>query len=43
MPVLSQLRELVSDRLAAQWRFPEAALALGRQLIADIEFGAFLA
>ncbi len=39
MLVLPQLRALVSDRLAAQWRFPEAALALGRQLIADIESG----
>jgi len=37
MLVLPQLRELVSDRLAAQWRFPKEALALGERLIADIE------
>ena len=43
MLVLPQLRELVSERLAAQWRFPEASLALGRQLIADIASGAFSA
>ena len=43
MLVLPQLRELVSERLAAQWRFPEAALVLGRQLIADIASGAFSA
>lgn len=39
MLVLPQLRELVSERLIQQWHFPEEAVALGKQLIADIESG----
>ena len=43
MLVLPQLRELVSDRLAEQWRFPEEAIALGKHIISDIESGALSA
>ncbi len=43
MLVLPQLRELVSERLVAQWRFPAEAVALGKHIIADIESGALSA
>ncbi len=43
MLVLPQLRELVSERLAEQWRFPEEAIALGKHIIADIESGTLMA
>jgi len=40
MLVLPQLRDLVSERLVQQWRFPEELVALGKKLIEDIESGA---
>lgn len=43
MLVLPQLRELLSDRLAEQWRFPAESIAIGRTLIERIESGELLA
>lgn len=42
MLILPQLRDLLSDRQIAHWRFPMEAVTLGKRLIADIESGAFL-
>jgi hypothetical protein len=41
MLVLPQLRELLSDRLIEQWRFPLASIELLKQLIAKIESGEY--
>ena len=38
--VVPQLRDLLSDRLKQQWRFPPRAITLIETLIADIESGA---
>ncbi len=42
MLVLPQLRELLSPERSAQWKFPPEAIALLKQLIADIESGQFV-
>ncbi len=42
MLIVPQLKELISERGQADWKFPEAALALGQQLIDDMESGKFL-
>ncbi|MBI4559072.1 MAG: hypothetical protein HY706_15925 [Candidatus Hydrogenedentes bacterium] len=42
MLVLPQLKQLLSEERVRQWRFPPEAIALGRQLIADLDSGAYL-
>jgi hypothetical protein len=42
MLVVPQLKALLSSTLAEQWKFTPAALALGEQLLADIESGDFM-
>lgn len=39
MLVLPQLKELLTDRMIEQWRFPPSSIALLKSLIADIESG----
>ena len=41
MLVLPQMKELLSDRLIEQWRFPQAAVDLIERLIAGIESGKY--
>jgi len=42
MLILPQLKDLISERGQANWKFPPKALALGQQLIADMESGKFM-
>jgi thymidylate synthase len=42
MLVLPQLYDLVSERGMRDWHFPPEGVALGKQLIADLESGKFL-
>jgi thymidylate synthase len=42
MLILPQLQALVSDSGIADWHFPPEAVALGKQLIDDLESGRFL-
>ena len=42
MLILPQLKDLVSEKGVADWKFPAEAIELGRQLIADIESGVLL-
>ncbi len=42
MLILPQLQSLISPQGVADWHFPPEAIALGKQLIADLESGAFL-
>ena len=41
MLVLPQLRELLTDRMIEQWRFPRESIEKLEEMIADIESGAF--
>lgn len=42
MLVVPQLKELISERGQANWKFPPEAVALGKQLIEDMESGRFM-
>ncbi len=43
MLVVPQLKELLSDRLVEQWKFPPESIALIQQIIDDIESGKYSA
>lgn len=42
MLILPQLQTLISEQGIADWHFPPESVALGKQLIQDLESGAFL-